>query len=610
MSLTKVSYSMIQGAPFNVLDYGAVGDGVTDDTAALRATCAAAQANGGGTIYFGNLTFKIYTDITDLVPIGAFSSINGIRLQSSGATFVMARSFPTAEIIDVFTFTTCSEITIDDFQGSYTGSARSEIYNRGGRFARFFNACYNVRIGNLSFNDWSTVVDIYRNPADVTDGRSVNFRIANIATFKVGYPLTAISSGDNLEAQVNAVESGRSYFSYSPTNHRIVVKSNDANASNDVLMYASDGEPCQSVDLTYTNTLSTLTDGSTRRGVGLYFRDITPNVIKDVRIKFNIDQSTGFLNQGFQVGKLNGAIPDPTDRGHKLQNLEVSGNINTVASTIQFCDSATWGLGEFVSNITFRDLYIQGGQPSFDFTSIQDQAILQNIVYASALNVVGNTTGKVIFIGVKAPNFTTSTADTSNQDYISCNITNGSTQSFTNKNFVNTFINSQLFNPAPVTNRAKFSTVPIGSVAYASLGTNVAPVNGTEYFSELFIPKVMTLTGVGFLNGATVGTDRRIIALVNLDGTIVATSNLAGAASSSANGFQEIAFTATITVSPGTYFVMVQTNGATDTLRFVAANTFIDTRTATRVGTFGTLLPPSAPITSFTADTGPIAYVY
>lgn len=36
MSLTKVTYSMISGSPFNVLDFGAVGDGVADDTTAVQ----------------------------------------------------------------------------------------------------------------------------------------------------------------------------------------------------------------------------------------------------------------------------------------------------------------------------------------------------------------------------------------------------------------------------------------------------------------------------------------------------------------------------------------------------------------------------------------------
>lgn len=47
MSLTKATYSMISGASVNVLDYGAVGDGVTDDYAAFVAAQAALPLSGG-----------------------------------------------------------------------------------------------------------------------------------------------------------------------------------------------------------------------------------------------------------------------------------------------------------------------------------------------------------------------------------------------------------------------------------------------------------------------------------------------------------------------------------------------------------------------------------
>lgn len=54
MGLTKVSYAMINGAPINVLDYGVVGDGTTDDTAAIQSAIDAAAAFGG-TVFFPSL---------------------------------------------------------------------------------------------------------------------------------------------------------------------------------------------------------------------------------------------------------------------------------------------------------------------------------------------------------------------------------------------------------------------------------------------------------------------------------------------------------------------------------------------------------------------------
>lgn len=59
MSLTKATYSMIYGAPLNVRDYGAVGNGATDDSAALNAAATALQS--GQSLYFPAGTYIVNT---------------------------------------------------------------------------------------------------------------------------------------------------------------------------------------------------------------------------------------------------------------------------------------------------------------------------------------------------------------------------------------------------------------------------------------------------------------------------------------------------------------------------------------------------------------------
>ena len=96
MSLTKVSYSMINGAQTNVLDYGAVGDGVTDDTdaifAAINATAGLISAGStisGGTVYFPTGQYLVRPDVLNL------ADMQCLVLQGDGDNYSVERKFGT-----------------------------------------------------------------------------------------------------------------------------------------------------------------------------------------------------------------------------------------------------------------------------------------------------------------------------------------------------------------------------------------------------------------------------------------------------------------------------------------------------------------------------------
>ncbi len=90
------------------------------------------------------------------------------------------------------------------------------------------------------------------------------------------------------------------------------------------------------------------------------------------------------------------------------------------------------------------------------------------------------------------------------------------------------------------------------------MGTNTTTVAGTIYWAEISVTRNMTLTGIGVLNGATVGTDKGVAALYDNNGVLVASSALAGATTTGANAFQQYAFTGITTIKPGRYFIAYQ----------------------------------------------------
>jgi hypothetical protein len=154
-----------------------------------------------------------------------------------------------------------------------------------------------------------------------------------------------------------------------------------------------------------------------------------------------------------------------------------------------------------------------------------------------------------------------------------------------------------------------FTTLsPPNPIATAS----VTDVAGTIWFSQLNIPYNATLTGACVLNGATVGTDKWIVALYDQAGNLLANSALAGTTTATASKYQCIAFTATVSVTgPSGYYVALQGNGTTDNFQAYAANSApTNYGTQSQTGTFGTLPAMTTPTVTFTASKGPLMMVY
>lgn len=153
--------------------------------------------------------------------------------------------------------------------------------------------------------------------------------------------------------------------------------------------------------------------------------------------------------------------------------------------------------------------------------------------------------------------------------------------------------------------------ISLGSLALTSYETNgTAPVAGTMNLTEIFVPYLQRWTGIGKLNGTTVGTDNHLVALYGSDGALLANSAVAGVLSANASVMQNIAFTSPIVLPPGRYFLGVQSNGTTATLRHLLAANGSNVCTSATAGTFGTIPATLTPPATFATAVGVIAQLY
>jgi len=149
MTLTKATYSMIKGAPVNVLDFGAVGDNVADDTVAIQAAVTKALASGAA-VYFPAGIYRVSASINcggriKLFGDGFKSRINPTISNGTGVfNFPAASNFFSVEDLEV-----SSDVNFDAYLAG--GAAQNAIgFKLNGNCARFYFKnvnCYGLAVG-------------------------------------------------------------------------------------------------------------------------------------------------------------------------------------------------------------------------------------------------------------------------------------------------------------------------------------------------------------------------------------------------------------------------------------------------------------------------------
>lgn len=162
-----------------------------------------------------------------------------------------------------------------------------------------------------------------------------------------------------------------------------------------------------------------------------------------------------------------------------------------------------------------------------------------------------------------------------------------------------------------VTGKPLYCTIPIGSVAYGSLGTSAVTLNATSYstVAGITVDRNVTVTGIKVLAGGTAGTSDHWEAAIypGLGGNIIA-ATASTATTATGDVFKTLSFTTPVSlIGPGKYGLGFQSDGTTEYTRTIAASTYPDVFTlkpaSTTYGTWPSIAFPA----SFVADVGVIA---
>lgn len=219
MSLTKVSYSMITNAPVNVMDFGAVGNGVANDLSAIQSAIAATPE--GGTLVFPEEKSFFIGDLVN--DSRAFTITKNITILCNNSIFVCTGS-GTGTSAAIFVFEDCKAY-VDRMQLNQTN------FNFAGTQRGVLAVLISAVAASVSGHYVKAHVINGQAPLTVVTSNPLLYRSSNIEVYLTGvnsyYGLNLASNGDQVIGYVFVKKYFRIVFVYDVDDVNIDVHGGD-----------------------------------------------------------------------------------------------------------------------------------------------------------------------------------------------------------------------------------------------------------------------------------------------------------------------------------------------------------------------------------------------
>jgi hypothetical protein len=425
-SLGPVPGGVPQGALIrNVKDYGAVGNGTANDTAAIQAAFVGAK-----TVLFPPGTYRyVVAQGSSLVSL---VGQRGVRVEGAGATLLDQSTHTTAGAFTcAFLLNNCHDVTISglSYLGPVLTSPSTDLGYRGGIFVRAINASTDIKVSarlenaryGIQTGDYTTAATGYCRSFDL-----------DLDCEYVGYPI-AMYLADDVRATIRAEWVHRAAYLAGVHGADVDVRVQNNILGGTVGLLVTDSLTGTGTSRGCSNIKALVVDtGSTTYAAGASLAGVHPQrvdpgtVYSDIDIKIAMRGTNTICTNlvGFRVssGATSAGYPFDWEQTIRLDNIKFSGMVDRSAqTTVVAPNSYAWhwdGLGSgshypLVYNCSIED-FTELGPANVTIDSwleapgLQDVFTFDRYVTPNRLvRTLTNTTSDVRFSNSKVSGFVT-----------------------------------------------------------------------------------------------------------------------------------------------------------------------------------------------------------